>query len=194
MLQRSAIVPNKVRSIGHAARPSILIGYLIFAENDLMSPLQGTSKAHSPPPVRMWPLIKGSRPIFGCHLPVLKRSIGCAQIGNATSYETEGSTFEIFCDFVWHASNTMTVTYTIDFVSCMDACIGWNGNHSAKCVGVVWRGGYYGPGGEAGGSICSLQWNMIVSEGYNQTSFDSARLLSVPLPPVRLPSLGNSDR
>jgi hypothetical protein len=115
-----------------------------------------------------------------------KRSIGCSEIntGNATYYQTEGWTFEVFCDFVWHASNSMAVTYTVDFPSCMDYCISWNGNNSAKCVGVVWRGGYYGQAGEAGGSICSIQWNMVLSQGYNQTSFDSARLLAVPLPPV----------
>jgi hypothetical protein len=113
-----------------------------------------------------------------------KRSAGCAEIGYANYYQTDGGTFQIFCDFVWHAVNSLSGTFTVDFVSCMDACITWNTNHSEKCVGVIWRSGYYGPLGAAGGSTCSIQWNMVQSQGYNQTSFDSARLLDVPLPNV----------
>ena len=115
-----------------------------------------------------------------------KRSDGCAEINFANKYVTEGQTFSIFCDLVWHAVNSISFTYTLTFVDCMNACISWNKNHTSPqaCVGVVWGDGYCGPLGAQGGSICSIQWNMVLSQGYNQTSFDSARLLSVPLPTV----------
>lgn len=119
-------------------------------------------------------------------MAIRKRSGGCTEINFANTYVTEGQTFSIFCDFVWHAVNSISFTYTITFVDCMDACITWNRNHTSPqaCVGVVWRDGYYGPLGAQGGSICSIQWNMVLSQGYNQTSFDSARLLPVALPTV----------
>jgi hypothetical protein len=90
----------------------------------------------------------------------------------------------VFCDTVWHAINSMYLLYTVDFVSCMDGCITWNQNNTVQCVGVVWNYGFYGPEGVAGGSSCTLQWNMVLSQGYEQTGFDSAQLQGVPLPIV----------
>jgi hypothetical protein len=120
-----------------------------------------------------------------------KRSIGCSQIdaSNTSIYSTGGGNFEVFCDTAWHVSNSMYLAYTVDFVSCMNECILWNKIYSVQCVGVEWVYGIYGPGGVAGGSSCTFQWNMVLNQGFEQTGVDSARLQGVPLPTV--PQLRN---
>lgn len=115
-----------------------------------------------------------------------KRSVGCSQIdaSNTSTYNADGGTFEVFCDTAWHVANAMYLTYTVDFASCMNECVVWNRLYSVKCVGVGWGYGVYGPGGVAGGSSCTFLWNMVLSQGFEQTGADSARLQGVPLPIV----------
>lgn len=102
------------------------------------------------------------------NVPVIhtKRNVGCTQLNGSTIYQTDGGTFDIFCDFTWHGYYWLSADYTVTFVSCMDSCIEWNNVHLDKCVGVSWAYGVYGPKGEQGGSECSLVWNMPVGEGF----------------------------
>ena len=75
--------------------------------------------------------------------------------------------------------NDLRITYTSDFISCINACAAWNAKSTAvdfgECVGVSWVYGNYGPDGTAGGSECFFKWRMK-GNGVQTSTADSARL------------------
>jgi hypothetical protein len=118
-------------------------------------------------------------------LTQIKRDIGCIAI-NSTTYQTSGSTFDILCDTAgWGSLNILQITYTLDFVSCINDCVIWNTQNTQKCMGVEWVNGQYGPDGIQGGSECYFFWVMI-GNGAPAAGYDSAKL-QVPQSPTVYP-------
>lgn len=71
----------------------------------------------------------------------------------------------MFCNWNW-GDNNLYLTFTLDFLSCMDGCAQWNTNNTETCVGVIWVSGDYGPDGLSGGCQCYYKWDMI-GAGYS---------------------------
>lgn len=115
-----------------------------------------------------------------------KRGVGCSQINAISygSYQLGDSTFTILCDTNWHAVYILQLSFTADFVSCMNACLEWNMVQSDECVGVTWAAGSYGPAGPAGGSVCVFRWTMPGTGSYQLIGSDSAQLQGVSSPNV----------
>jgi hypothetical protein len=112
---------------------------------------------------------------------IAKRSVGCTQL-NATSYQTDGSTFDIICDTYWGHSDWFYFIYTADFPGCMKSCAEWNTQNIQKCIGVLWSYGTYGPNGALGGSECWYFWEME-GPGVSLAGYDAARLSTNTLIP-----------
>ena len=104
----------------------------------------------------------------------MKRGVGCTTL-NRTTYSTGGLTFDILCNMYWGHEDTLFITYTPAFTSCIGGCASWNSANVDKCVGVDWTYGIYGPAGVSGGSLCRYLWTMA-DEGVPQDTDDSARL------------------
>jgi hypothetical protein len=105
----------------------------------------------------------------------VKRSTGCTEINN-TTYESAGGTFELFCDTRWPSNYFLYVTFTLDYITCMEECVTWNTQMTEKCVGVRWQFGTYGPRGLPGGSECIFNWIMPDGASVQASGEDSARL------------------
>ena len=117
-------------------------------------------------------------------LTQIKRDTGCTAI-NSTTYQTSGSTFDILCNTAgWSSLDILQITYTIDFVSCINDCAIWNTQKSQKCMGVGWANGEYGPDGVEGGSGCYFFW-VMVGNGVPYVDYDSAKLQIPQSPTVR---------
>ena len=104
----------------------------------------------------------------------VKRAEGCTTL-NQTTYSTNGVTFDILCNMYWGHEETLQITYTPTFTSCIDKCASWNKANVDQCAGVDWAYGEYGHGGLAAGSVCRFLWTMA-DAGTPQDSDDSARL------------------
>jgi hypothetical protein len=113
-----------------------------------------------------------------------KRGSGCTEI-NSTTYTTEGVAFDILCDTDFGSSsgnNALTISYTTDFATCINACVTWNKMNSQKCVGVSWEEPY-GPLGVAGGRACRSFWTLIGN--FASPGVDSAFIQGAISPAVR---------
>ena len=104
----------------------------------------------------------------------VKRAEGCTTL-NQTTYSTNGVTFDILCNTYWSHEDTLQITYTPTFTSCIDKCAAWNKANVDQCAGVDWLYGFYGHGGLAEGSVCRFLWTMA-DGGTPRDSDDSARL------------------
>jgi len=107
----------------------------------------------------------------------VKRGTGCAQV-NAATYATGGYTFDIICDTSYYWTEILFISYTVDFASCMNACVQWNIVNPEKCVSMTWRYSFYGPDGVAGGSECWFYWS--ATSWVPVVGQDSAKLQMVP--------------
>jgi hypothetical protein len=117
---------------------------------------------------------------------IAKRSVGCTQL-NATTFQTDGSTFDILCDKYWGHSDWFYVLYTPDFPTCIKSCVLHNTQNPEKCIGVLWSYGTYGPNGAAGGSECYYFWEME-GPGRSLAGYDAAHLRTDTLIPPTVPT------
>src|SRR5271154_2311601 len=83
---------------------------------------------------------------------VVKRGEGCKSLNGATTFNAGGAVFDIFCGMTWAYYDSLFVSYTPNFQTCMENCVRWNTNNGNQCVGVFWIYGQYGPLGVEGGS------------------------------------------
>lgn len=107
----------------------------------------------------------------------VKRGSGCTEI-NATTFDTGGVIFNIFCDTSWSWTGQLSVTYTSDFQTCISECVTWNTKMSSTCIGVRWSSGVYGPSGLSGGSVCFFFWEMFQGGESSDVGTDSARMVN----------------
>src|SRR5271169_708717 len=103
---------------------------------------------------------------------VVRRNVGCKQL-NKTTYMTQGGTFEIFCNTYYSYTSILFVDYTVDFPTCMDQCVTWNGNNNITCLGISWASAQYGPYGPSGGGNCYFYWD--ISQPSPMASQDSGQ-------------------
>lgn len=119
----------------------------------------------------------------------IKRVEGCSEINNATSYETEGTKFDVLCNTLFDHTQVLQVTYATNFTECLNNCI--NSNAITPCIGVQWEFEAYGPPPEEGASsLCYLLWNM--SNATVDARFDSARLHNISFSSPTVCSLNKS--
>jgi hypothetical protein len=59
------------------------------------------------------------------HTTVVKRGEGCTSLNGATTFSAGGAVFDIFCGMTWAYYDSLFVSYTLDFQTCMENCVRW---------------------------------------------------------------------
>jgi hypothetical protein len=80
----------------------------------------------------------------------------CALIQQNGYVSANGARYTVFCSYDPRGYD-LYVTYTSDFISCINGCSQWNiDNPGLLCMGAVWDSAAYGPDGRQ----CFYKWNL----------------------------------
>lgn len=109
--------------------------------------------------------------------PPQPTNMECLEIQGTTYTSITGTKVDAICGTNWYG-NDLHLTFTLDFLSCINGCAEWNSNNTEKCIGVAWVSGNYGPDGLSGGCQCYYKWDMP-GTGTSDSFISSAKLINV---------------
>jgi len=103
---------------------------------------------------------------------IIKRDQECTSLNG--SYNSNGTVFNVFCNTSWQYYDSLHISFTLDFSTCINGCEIWNIDQTQnECVGAQWKNDVYGP---AGGKLCTYLWTMPNGNQFPANDTDTVQL------------------